>query len=138
MGKSKTATLTKTRNDLGANARETSVSVLNAALADAMEWARGEGLLKPGVNPLKGSVAAVSVGIVEGEARIAMRKVLTDETHVFHVNGDAPAYVDMPTLWTHNITNTGTAPLVTLFWTHDIFDPSAPDTYADKVGEDAA
>lgn len=75
--------------------------------------------------------------VVEGQARIAMRKILTDETHVFHVSGDTPAYVDMPTLWTHNITNTGTTPLVTLFWTHDIFDPTAPDTYADKVSEDA-
>ena len=71
--------------------------------------------------------------VVEGQARIAMRKVLTDETHVFDVDGDAPACVDMPTLWTHNITNTGTRPLVTLFWTHDIFDPAATDTYADKV-----
>jgi len=75
--------------------------------------------------------------VVEGRARIAMRKVLTDDTHVFEVDGKDPAWVDMPTLWTHNITNIGDKPLVTLFWTHDIFDPSAPDTYADKVGEAA-
>jgi len=74
--------------------------------------------------------------VVEGVARIAMRRVLTGETHVFHVDGAEPAYVDMPTLWTHNITNTGDGPLVTLFWTHDIFDPCAPDTYADTVGEE--
>ena len=74
--------------------------------------------------------------VVEGQARIGMRKVLTGETHVFDVTGDTPAYVDMPTLWTHNITNTGSAPLVTLFWTHDMFDPAAPDTYADPVGND--
>lgn len=75
--------------------------------------------------------------VIDGTARIAMRKVLTDKTHVFHVNGEVPACVDMPTLWTHNITNIGTGPLVTLFWTNNIFDPSAPDTYADKVGEKA-
>jgi len=71
--------------------------------------------------------------VVEGQAQIAMRRVLTDETHVFEVNGDNPAYVDMPTLWTHNITNIGSTPLITVFWTHDIFDPAVPDTYADKV-----
>lgn len=71
--------------------------------------------------------------VVEGKARIAMRKVLSDEMHVFDVHGDEPTYVDMPTLWTHNITNTGERPLVTMFWTHDIFDPATPDTYADKV-----
>lgn len=76
--------------------------------------------------------------VVEGQANISMRKVLTDEVHSFDVTGDAPAYVDMPTLWTHNITNTGDKPLVTLFWTHDIFDPSAPDTFADKVAQDSA
>jgi len=74
--------------------------------------------------------------VVEGQARIAMRKVLTEKTHVFDVSGDTPAYVDMPTLWTHNITNTGNTPLVTLFWTHDMFDPTAPDTYADPVGNE--
>ena len=76
--------------------------------------------------------------VVEGQARIGIRKVLTGETHFFDVTGDEPAYVDMPTLWTHNITNTGTGPLVTMFWTHDIFDPAAPDTYADAVGEETA
>lgn len=75
--------------------------------------------------------------VVEGKAQIAMRKVLTDETHVFEVSGDTPAYVDMPTLWTHNITNVGGGPLITTFWTHDIFDPAAPDTFADPVGKRA-
>lgn len=76
--------------------------------------------------------------VVEGKARIAMRKVLTYENHAFNVTGAIPACVDMPTLWTHNITNTGTKPLLTVFWTHDMFGLSAPDTYADKVGEDTA
>lgn len=71
--------------------------------------------------------------VVEGQARIAMRRVLSDESHEFDVTGDDPAYVDMPTLWTHNITNTGDAPLITVFWTHDIFDPQNPDTFADPV-----
>jgi UDP-2-acetamido-2,6-beta-L-arabino-hexul-4-ose reductase len=39
----------------------------------------------------------------------------------------------MPTFYTHNITNTGSDDLVTLFWTHELFDPSNPDTYVDPV-----
>ena len=76
--------------------------------------------------------------VVQGRARISMRRVMTDETYSYTVTGDDPAYVDMPTLWTHNITNTGSEPLITVFWTHDIFDPSAPDTFADKVETSAS
>lgn len=72
--------------------------------------------------------------VLQGEARIEMRRVLTDDIHRFAVAGDEPAFVDMPTLWTHNITNVGDSELLTLFWTHELFDPSAPDTFADPVG----
>jgi starvation-inducible DNA-binding protein len=41
MPRTKTATLHATRNDLGANAREVSVGVLNATLADAMDLTNG-------------------------------------------------------------------------------------------------
>ena len=71
--------------------------------------------------------------VVKGKAVIRIRKVLTDELHEFNVSGDAPAAIDMPPLHTHNIENKGRGELLTLFWTHDIFDPSAPDTYADPV-----
>jgi ribonuclease PH len=36
------------------------------ALVDAVTWARGRGLLKAAANPLVESVAAVSVGVVDG------------------------------------------------------------------------
>src|SRR5436189_1918743 len=36
------------------------------ALADAVAWARTNGLVKPSAEPLRGSVAAVSVGVVDG------------------------------------------------------------------------
>jgi UDP-2-acetamido-2,6-beta-L-arabino-hexul-4-ose reductase len=71
--------------------------------------------------------------VVQGQATIRVRKVLTDEVWTYQVSGDAPAPVDMPTLHTHSIENTGTGDLLTLFWTHDQFDPANPDTYADKV-----
>jgi ribonuclease PH len=37
------------------------------ALADAVAWMRQEKLLKPSAQPLVGSVAAVSVGVIDGE-----------------------------------------------------------------------
>jgi UDP-2-acetamido-2,6-beta-L-arabino-hexul-4-ose reductase len=39
----------------------------------------------------------------------------------------------MPTLHTHNITNVGAETLTTLFWSHEIYDPARPDTYAERV-----
>ncbi len=71
--------------------------------------------------------------VVQGEAVIRIRKVLSDEVWEYRVSGEAPAPVDMPTLHTHSIENVGGAELLTLFWTHDLFDPANPDTFADKV-----
>lgn len=71
--------------------------------------------------------------VLEGEAVIRIRRVLHDAIWEYPVSGENPAVVDMPTLHSHSIENVGQQPLLTLFWTHDIFDPAAPDTYADTV-----
>jgi len=73
--------------------------------------------------------------VLHGEAVIRIRRVLAGPVWEYRVSGRQPAVVDMPTLHTHNITNVGDTPLLTLFWTHDLFDPDAPDTYADPVSE---
>lgn len=71
--------------------------------------------------------------VVSGQAQIKIRPVLCDRVEIFTVSGDIPVYIDMPTLHTHSIINTGTTPLLTLFWTNEIFNPSKPDTYAHPV-----
>lgn len=71
--------------------------------------------------------------VVQGDAIIRIRKLLTSEIIEFRVSGNTPAYVDMPALHTHSITNSGDSPLLTLFWSHEIFDPGSPDTYAEPV-----
>lgn len=71
--------------------------------------------------------------VLRGRARIALRRLFSDEVVAFEVSGDEPAVLDMPTMWAHNITNTGSEELLTLFWTHRVFDPQAPDTYAERV-----
>jgi UDP-2-acetamido-2,6-beta-L-arabino-hexul-4-ose reductase len=71
--------------------------------------------------------------VTSGEARIRVRRLFSDEVHVFDVRGDIPVFIDMPTLHTHDIRNTGSSELFTLFWSHEMFDPQAPDTYAEAV-----
>ncbi len=48
--------------------RTAAITGAYVALADAVDWARGNGLVRAGAEPLLGSVAAVSVGVVDGKA----------------------------------------------------------------------
>lgn len=67
--------------------------------------------------------------VLSGRATIALRRLFTTEVIEFPVTGDDPVVIDMPTMWVHNITNTGDTELTTLFWTDTLFDPDHPDTY---------
>lgn len=71
--------------------------------------------------------------VTHGEAIIRLRKVLTDELVEFRVSGEEPVAIDMIPLHTHSIENVGEGNLQTFFWTHEMFDVSKPDTYADPV-----
>ena len=71
--------------------------------------------------------------VISGEAMIRVRRLFTDEVVEFQVSGDEPVFIDMPPLCTHDITNTGSAELVTLFWSHDHFNPANSDTYPLQV-----
>jgi ribonuclease PH len=48
--------------------RTAAITGAYVALVDAVEWARDQGLLRAGAEPLSGSVAAVSVGVVDSAA----------------------------------------------------------------------
>jgi UDP-2-acetamido-2,6-beta-L-arabino-hexul-4-ose reductase len=71
--------------------------------------------------------------VVEGEATISLRRLFDSHVVSFEVSGERPVAVDMPTLHTHNITNVDEGELVTVFWTDEIFDPEATDTYPEAV-----
>ena len=71
--------------------------------------------------------------VLAGRGSIRLRRLFTDKVFEFEVRGDEPVAVDMPTMWTHNITNTGDDVLYTSFWTNDIFNPDDPDTIAERV-----
>ncbi|MDR0261945.1 MAG: NAD-dependent epimerase/dehydratase family protein [Sphingobacterium sp.] len=67
--------------------------------------------------------------VIQGKARIQLRKMDTDEILDFYIDGQEPSFVDMPIWYTHNITNIGEKELITLFWINEPYDPSDPDTY---------
>lgn len=71
--------------------------------------------------------------VLRGEAVIRLRQLLSDEVVEFAVSGERPAIVDMPTMWVHSITNTGSDELITLFYADEVFDPEHPDTYPEEV-----
>ena len=71
--------------------------------------------------------------VIKGEARIQLRKVNTDEVFNYELDGDEPAYVDMPIWYTHNITNIGNTELITIFWINEPYNPEDPDTYFVEV-----
>ncbi len=67
--------------------------------------------------------------VISGKALIQLRKIGTDEVLDYYLDGDEPAYVDMPIWYTHNIKNIGDTELITLFWINEPYNPEDADTY---------
>ena len=77
--------------------------------------------------------------VVQGRALIKFRKIVSEDmvqksdVIEYRVSGEEFIVVDIPAGYTHSIKNIGTAELVTLFWSNQIFDPDNPDTYYCEV-----
>jgi len=71
--------------------------------------------------------------VIKGKALIQLRQVGTDKVLDFYLDGDEPAYVDMPIWYTHNIKNIGEKELYTIFWINEFFNPDDADTYFEMV-----
>lgn len=71
--------------------------------------------------------------VIKGKALIQLRRIGTDEVLDFYLDGDEPAYVDMPIWYTHNIKNIGDEILYTNFWINEFYDANDPDTYFENV-----
>jgi ribonuclease PH len=69
--------------------RTAAITGAYVALVDSLTWAREQGYVRAGVEPLRGSVAAVSVGIVSGEPRLDL-----------HYDDDVAADTDMNVVMT--------------------------------------
>jgi len=71
--------------------------------------------------------------VLSGSGRIRLRRLFTSDVHTYDLSGEVPSYVDMPTFCTHSIENTGSTPLLTLFWSGEPFDAANPDTWSEPV-----
>ena len=71
--------------------------------------------------------------VLEGEAVVRFRHIVTNETVAYNVTGTDFKVIDIPPGYTHSIQNVGSSELITLFWADEIFNPEKPDTYPAKV-----
>ena len=71
--------------------------------------------------------------VVKGEAEISLRRLRHGDVCRFRLSGGQPAFVDMPTMWVHNIRNVGDSELITVFWADQLLDPDQPDQYPERV-----
>lgn len=71
--------------------------------------------------------------VIKGKALIQLRKIDSEEVLNFELDGNEPAYVDMPIWYTHNIKNTGDEELYTIFWINELYNPEDADTYFVEV-----
>ena len=71
--------------------------------------------------------------VVSGQGVIRFRQVGSEEVIAYHVSGEKLEVVDIPTGYTHDITNTGETDMVTVMWCNEMYDPERPDTFFDKV-----
>jgi len=72
--------------------------------------------------------------VVEGEALFRFRNVLTGERAELRSSARELRVVETVPPWAHDITNTGSGPLIVLLWASEVFDPGRPDTFAAGLG----
>ncbi|TVZ47784.1 NAD-dependent epimerase/dehydratase family protein [Olleya sp. Hel_I_94] len=71
--------------------------------------------------------------VIKGKALIQLRRIGTDKVLEFYLDGNNPAYVDMPIWYTHNIKNIGEEVLYTNFWINEPYNADDADTYFVEV-----
>jgi UDP-2-acetamido-2,6-beta-L-arabino-hexul-4-ose reductase len=71
--------------------------------------------------------------VVSGSGVIRLRRIGSEDIIEYAVSGDKLEVVDIPTGYTHNISNTGQGDMVTVMWVNEVFDPENPDTIFEPV-----
>ena len=73
--------------------------------------------------------------IVKGRGRISFRKYNEEEIKDYYLDDTVLTVVDIPTGYTHSITNAGEEDMVVVMWANEAFNPDKPDTFFLKVRE---
>ena len=71
--------------------------------------------------------------VVKGRGRISFRKYGEEDIYDHFVDDSSFTVVDIPTGYTHSITNVGEEDMVVVMWANEAFDPDRPDTYFEPV-----
>ena len=71
--------------------------------------------------------------VIKGKALIQLRRIGTEEVLDFYLDGNEPAFVDMPIWYTHSIKNIGEDDLYTNFWINEFYNDADSDTYFEDV-----
>ena len=71
--------------------------------------------------------------VVSGKGVIRFRDINETEIIEYFVSGDKLEVVDIPTGYTHNISNLGDGDMVTIMWANEKFDANKPDTFFEEV-----
>ena len=67
--------------------------------------------------------------VVSGGGVIRFRRIGSEAIFEYPVSGEKLEVVDIPTGYTHSITNTGETDMVTVMWVNEPFDLEKPDTF---------
>lgn len=71
--------------------------------------------------------------VIKGKARIDLRRIGTNKTLSFIIDGEKPSFVDIPIWHTHSVTNIGSDELYIVFWISEHYDPEDEDTYNAEI-----
>lgn len=68
--------------------------------------------------------------VIKGKALFKFENMISGERYELETSGSSPLIVETVPGWSHDITNIGEEELVVMLWANEVFDRSAPDTFA--------
>ncbi len=68
--------------------------------------------------------------VIKGKALFKFEHMISGECYALEASGSAPMIVETVPGWSHDITNIGDDELLVMLWANEVFDRSAPDTFA--------
>ena len=74
--------------------------------------------------------------MIKGSGLIRFRDIFKDEIIEYRVSDKKFEVVDIPTGYTHNITNLGSEDMITLMWVNEPYNSNNPDTYYKLVDKE--